>query len=70
VTHLAPIAAFAEHHLVVDKRVMKGATRTTVTAVDAGARVYEVARMLGGEHVTDTSRRHARELLKAARAGE
>jgi DNA repair protein RecN (Recombination protein N) len=70
VTHLAPIAAFAEHHLVVDKRVMKGATRTTVTAVDAAARVDEVARMLGGEHVTDTSRRHARELLKAARAGE
>ncbi len=70
VTHLAPIAAFAEHHLVVDKRVMKGATRTTVTAVDAMARVDEVARMLGGEHVTDTSRRHARELLKAARAGE
>jgi DNA repair protein RecN (Recombination protein N) len=70
VTHLAPIAAFAEHHLVVDKRVMKGATRTTVTAVDAAARVDEVARMLGGEHVTDASRRHARELLKAARAGE
>ena len=70
VTHLAPIAAFAEHHLVVDKRVVKGTTRTTVTAVDATARVDEVARMLGGEHVTDTSRRHARELLKAARAGE
>jgi len=70
VTHLAPIAAFAEHHLVVDKRVMKGATRTTVTAVAAAARVEEMARMLGGEHLTDTSRRHARELLKAARAGE
>src|ERR1700730_6613433 len=69
VTHLAPIAAFAEHHLVVDKRVMKAATRTTVTAVDAAARVDEVARMLGGEHVTDASRRDAREILKAARAG-
>ena len=70
VTHLAPIAAFAEHHLMVDKRVIKGATRTTVTALDAPERVNEVARMLGGEHVTDTSRRHARELLRAARPAE
>ena len=70
VTHLAPIAAFAEHHLVVDKRVVKGATRTTVTALDSPERVNEVARMLGGEHVTDTSRRHARELLRAARPAE
>ena len=70
VTHLAPIAAFAEHHLVVDKRVGKGTTRTTVTPVDGPARVDEVARMLGGERVTDTSRRHARELLNAARSVE
>jgi DNA repair protein RecN (Recombination protein N) len=70
VTHLAPIAAFAEHHLVVDKRVVKGATRTTVTALDPTARVDEMARMLGGEQVTDTSRRHARELLKGARAAD
>jgi DNA repair protein RecN (Recombination protein N) len=70
VTHLAPIAAHAEHHLVVDKRVVKGATRTTVTTLDASGRVEEVARMLGGEHVTETSRRHARELLKAARPAE
>src|SRR5215831_16077613 len=70
VTHLAPIAAFAEHHLMVDKRVIKGATHTTVTALDAPERVNEVARMLGGEHVTDTSRRHARELLRAARPAE
>jgi DNA repair protein RecN (Recombination protein N) len=70
VTHLAPIAAFAEHHLVVDKRVVKGTTRTSVTALDLPARVDEMARMLGGEQVTDTSRRHARELLKGARAAD
>ena len=70
VTHLAPIAAFAEHHLVVDKRVIKGMTRTTVTALDAADRVAEVARMLGGEQITETSRRHARELLTAARSIE
>ena len=68
VTHLAPIAAFAEHHLVVDKHVEKGTTRTTLTPVESAARVDEVARMLGGERVTETSRRHARELLSAARS--
>ena len=70
VTHLAPIAAYAEHHLLVDKRVAKGATKTTVTALDAGGQVEEIARMLGGERITDASRRHARELLKVARSGE
>jgi len=70
VTHLAPIAAYAEHHLLVDKRVAKGATKTTVTALDTGGQVEEIARMLGGERITDASRRHARELLKAARSGE
>ncbi len=68
VTHLAPIAAHAAHHLRVDKRVSRGATRTTVTALDEPARVDELARMLTGEHVTPASRRHASELLKSARA--
>ena len=67
VTHLAPIAAHATHHLLVDKRVTRGVTRTRVTGLDESARVEELARMLGGERVTDASRRHARELLRAAR---
>jgi DNA repair protein RecN (Recombination protein N) len=67
VTHLAPIAVHATHHLVVEKRVAKGSTRTRVTALDEEGRVEELARMLGGERVTDASRRHARELLRAAR---
>jgi DNA repair protein RecN (Recombination protein N) len=67
VTHLAPIAAYAEQHLLVEKRVARGATRTTVTLLPAAARVDELARMLGGERVTETSRRHARELLRDAR---
>jgi DNA repair protein RecN (Recombination protein N) len=68
VTHLAPIAVHATRHLVVEKRVAKGSTRTSVTLLDDGARVEELARMLGGERVTDASRRHARELLRAARS--
>ena len=68
VTHLASIAAHAAHHLRVDKRVTRGATRTSVDALDDAGRVEEIARMLGGERVTDASRRHARELLRSARA--
>ncbi len=70
VTHLAPIAAHATHHLVVEKRVSRGSTRTSVRALDEAGRVEELARMLGGERVTDTSRRHARELLRSARRAE
>jgi DNA repair protein RecN (Recombination protein N) len=47
--------------------VAKGATRTSVTLLDEGGQVEELARMLGGERVTEASRRHARELLRAAR---
>jgi DNA repair protein RecN (Recombination protein N) len=67
VTHLAPIAAYAGQHLLVEKRVARGATRTSVTLLPSTARVDELARMLGGERVTEASRRHARELLRDAR---
>jgi len=67
VTHLAPIAAYAGQHLLVEKRVARGATRTSVTLLPAAARVDELARMLSGERVTEASRRHARELLRDAR---
>ncbi|HET8577279.1 MAG TPA: DNA repair protein RecN [Methylomirabilota bacterium] len=70
VTHLGPIAAYASHHLRVEKRISRGATRTTVTALGGEARIEELARMLAGEQVTETSRRHARELLRTARAGD
>jgi len=66
VTHLAPIAARASAHLVVDKRIARGATRTAVRALDEAGRVDELARMLGGAHVTDATRRHARELYRAS----
>ena len=70
VTHLAPIAAYATHHLLVEKRVSRSTTHTSVRALRDEARIDELARMLAGERVTDTSRRHARELLREARAGE
>jgi DNA repair protein RecN (Recombination protein N) len=66
VTHLAPIAARATTHLRVLKWVRGGRTRTTVETLGGDARVEEIARMLGGETVTDTARGHARALLAAA----
>ncbi|MBM4439760.1 MAG: DNA repair protein RecN [Candidatus Rokubacteria bacterium] len=66
VTHLAPIAARAQHHLRVEKAVRAGRTRVTAVALDGDERVAEVARMLAGE-ATGEARRHARELLGRAR---
>jgi DNA repair protein RecN (Recombination protein N) len=66
VTHLAPIAVYAEQHLLVEKTAGRGVTRTTVSPLAATARVEELARMLGGERVTDATRRAARELYRTA----
>ena len=65
VTHLAPIAARAHHHLRVAKTVRAGRTRVSATALTGDERVHEVARMLGGE-ATNEALRHARELLARA----
>jgi DNA repair protein RecN (Recombination protein N) len=63
VTHLAPIAAGAHHHMRVTKSVRAGRTRATVGALKAGERVDEIARMLGGDPPTAAALGHARELL-------
>jgi len=63
ITHLPMIAALAGHHFVVSKQVAKGRTAAHITALSAAERVEELARMLAGERVTDTTRRQARELL-------
>ncbi|HXU87599.1 MAG TPA: DNA repair protein RecN [Methylomirabilota bacterium] len=67
VTHLAPIAALAQHHLTVTKSVRGGRTRATVAALGDGERVVELARMLGGEGGSAAALRHARELLAGRR---
>jgi len=63
VTHLAPIAARAAHHVRVGKSVRGGRTRVSADPVTGEARVEEIARMVAGERVTETARGHARELL-------
>jgi DNA repair protein RecN (Recombination protein N) len=68
VTHLAPIAARAEHHLRVSKSVRGGRTRVSVAPLRGDERVEEVARMLGGPATTAAARAHARDLLGRRRA--
>lgn len=63
ITHLPQIAAFAERHFVVRKETKRGRTRTLVAEVRDEARIDELARMAGGENVTDVTREHARSLL-------
>lgn len=63
VTHLAQVAAFADHHLRVDKDEAGGRTRTRVTALSGDDRVRELARMLAGDE-GDEAMRHARSLLR------
>jgi DNA repair protein RecN (Recombination protein N) len=64
ITHLPQIAAYADTHFEIEKRVEAGRTRTTVRRLDQDGRVEELARMLGGEAITDGLRRSAREMLE------
>jgi DNA repair protein RecN (Recombination protein N) len=70
ITHLPQIAARAHHHIVVRKAAKGGVTTSDVSLVTDDARVDEIARMLGGDAESATSREHARELLATARATE
>jgi len=63
VTHLPQVAACADHHLVVSKHSDAQGTSSQVAALGADERVNEIARMLGGEKVSDTTLAHAREML-------
>jgi DNA repair protein RecN (Recombination protein N) len=66
VTHLPQVAAYADRHFRVRKRVHSGRTRAGIARVSGQDRVDELARMLGGKRPTSASRRHASELLDAA----
>ena len=63
VTHLAQVAAQGDHHFKVTKQSLDGKTQSDVKNLNRHERIEEIARMLGGTSITDTSRRHARELL-------
>ncbi len=64
VTHLPQIATFADHHYLIEKKASGGRTRTAVHLITGEERTEEVARMLSGAKLTDTSRKHAEQMLK------
>ena len=66
VTHLPQIAAFADQHFVIEKQEKQGRTKTSIRMMEDAERVEEIARMLSGEKLTETSRKHAEQMLKAS----
>jgi DNA repair protein RecN (Recombination protein N) len=69
VTHLAQIAACADHQISVEKREVEGRTVTSAATIEGEDRVIELSRMLSGHPDSDSARAHARELLVVAGAG-
>ena len=63
ITHLPQIASYADTHYHIEKRVERGRTSTTMKRLDVDGRVEELARMLGGEAMTEALRASAREML-------
>jgi DNA repair protein RecN (Recombination protein N) len=70
ITHLPQVAAFADGHYYVSKKETgEGRTVTRVKELEGDERVEDLARMLGGTEITETTRKHARELIEAAMKG-
>ncbi len=63
ITHLPQVAAQGAHHLQVSKTVIAGQTLSHIAKLDVAKRIDEVARMLGGVEITQTTRQHATEML-------
>jgi DNA repair protein RecN (Recombination protein N) len=66
ITHLPQIACFGNTHFLVSKVVNEGRTNTGINFLDESERVDEITRMLGGLEITEKTREHAREMLKAS----
>jgi DNA repair protein RecN (Recombination protein N) len=60
------VAACADHHLVVSKKLQGKSTLSAVGVVQGESRVAEIARMLGGEHLLETTVAHAKEMLQSS----
>ena len=66
VTHLAQVAVYADHHLLIEKSEEDGRTYTRIKPLDRQGRVEEIARMISGENLTETAIQNAREMLSLA----
>ena len=67
ITHLPQIASFADQHYLIEKKEVGGRTKTSVRALDVEERTKEIARMVSGAKLTETSLKHAEQMLKANR---
>jgi DNA repair protein RecN (Recombination protein N) len=67
VTHLASVAARADHHFVIEKTTSHGVTSTSLRVVTDSARINEIARMLAGDVITDEAKALAQQLLETSR---
>ncbi len=65
VTHLPQMAALADHHLLISKQEWDGRTYTSVTPLDLEGRKMELARIIGGTKITETTLKSAEEMLRA-----
>jgi DNA repair protein RecN (Recombination protein N) len=65
VTHLPQIATFADQHYLIEKKESGGRTKTKVRLITGDQRTEEVARMLSGAKLTETSRKHAEQMIRA-----
>jgi DNA repair protein RecN (Recombination protein N) len=63
ITHLPQVAALGQHHLRVSKSLVNEQTLSNIEQLDDAQRIEEIARMLGGLEITDTTRKHATEML-------
>ena len=67
ITHLPQIAAMANAHYLIEKEMVGERTRTSLKSIDGDLQVEELARMLGGRHVSETTRKQALEMIERAR---
>jgi DNA repair protein RecN (Recombination protein N) len=68
ITHLPQIAAFADQHLLIEKQEKQRRTQTSIRLLTSQERAEEIARMISGATVTETSLRHAEQMLKSSAA--
>jgi DNA repair protein RecN (Recombination protein N) len=67
ITHLPQIAAFGDQHFLIEKTEKRGRTQTEVRRMEDSERTQEIARMLSGAKLTETSLKHAAHLLESSR---
>ncbi len=66
ITHLPQVAAMADTHLFITKRIDGGRTKTSVTPLNEEDKIKEIGRMISGVEITDLTKKHAEELLHLA----